>query len=194
MRSSSRRSGAVAAASWFGALVALLAPLAAAGPASAKTTKYTLVGGGNNAPSFLPGAPREVLKVHATSAGSRVSGRLETQGNPPKAQNGQAATFNGHVTCMLVSDNGLRVVVGAYGTAKTSLMGKHKSLPGKYAQLLTLEFGSFGEPFGEPITYTFAVLGSEGEGLPSTSPPQCATASFAKQEDGLSGAFTLTAG
>jgi len=94
--------------------------------------------------------------------------------------------FEGTVTCML--NRGKRVRVGALGRvsleAEFGPEPRRQELPGTYAQVLTVEFGEFANPFeahGRPLTESFGTLGELHEVLPSEGPPICSQGSFAHQ-------------
>jgi len=164
----------LAAMGWAGASVALASP-----------TTYTLSGSGGNGGPFSPDSNTIDASVDASLTRHVAAGSLETSGRPGGGPEGTVYVFNGSVTCMLVEKRGERVIVGAFGTVEVEppLFEKRHKLPGKYAQVLTVEFGEFTDP-EEPtrlLTDSFGVLGTHEEGLKSTEPPTCRGAKFTHQ-------------
>jgi hypothetical protein len=149
-----------------------------ASPASASSTPSVTLSGhvdGNNDPDTS--GVREA-NVEATLTAAGVEGVLSTEGREPANQGlGPFYTFAGKVTCMIVSGN--RVTVGALGEAvehgKRSEGFPEKHL-GSYANILTVEYG----PVGSPAAPHFGMLGTFNQGVPSSKPPDCKTASFAE--------------
>jgi len=163
-------------------MMATLGALAlAAAPAASATATYTLSGSGNNGLPFSPDSNTRDATVDATRTGTVVGGTLETAGREESP--GLFDLFSGSVTCMKVELKGKRVVVGAFG--RVHLEGQ-PDLPGKYAQILTVEFGSFENPVQEKFSSRFAILGGSGQGERSLTPPSCSKASF-KQTSGWGG-------
>jgi hypothetical protein len=145
--------------------------------AALASTTYTLSGSGNNGGRPSPDSETRFVSVHATLSRGVAHGTLETGGNLD-GSGGPFYEFAGHVTCMKVFDKKHKVTVGAHGTV--SFAGT--VLPGKYAQILTVEFGTFEslEPEGETITYTDS-FGASEKGVKSSKPPTCSGASFSEQ-------------
>jgi hypothetical protein len=199
-RSSARQRACVAKCGGmhFVLMLALTTVAPAGALAAAKPVTYTLGGSGSDGFPYSPDSYTRAAEVGAVSKGRLIRGMLETVGNPPgPGGSNHPVRFSGHVTCMTVSDEGRRVAVGAYGSV-TRRHEKLERLPGKYAQILTVEFGEFPnvlEP-SSPLTDTFGVLGAEGEGIKSTSRPNCANATFTAQDTNwtsrLGGGFSLT--
>ena len=140
----------------LGSGVPTLAALGFGGAAAALAAlpTVTLSGEGRNGSS--PDSITASADVNATLSGGLASGTLNTSGRAGGFHETWVA-FNGNVTCMVVE--GKQVTVGALGTASRGPVagpGATK-LPGSYAQLLTVEFGEFKDPYLEysPI-YTAA--------------------------------------
>jgi hypothetical protein len=137
-------------------------PVAVASPPT-----VTLSGQGSD--GFSPDSQTHTVIVNATSTNGVTTGTLFTQG-----RTGNAAVFNhfeGNVTCMVVDGN--RVVVGALGVATEEIFGSIVQKPGKYAQVLTVEFGSFPEA-GKIYTDSWdAQFGEFAEGTAQATPPNC---------------------
>jgi len=132
----------------------------------------------------------KTARVDATLSNGVATGTLSTDGVIESEDNPNA--FSGDVTCMVVQGN--RVVVGALGRAYENLneflfLQPGQSLPpgifelpGRYAQVLVVEFGQFKVPRPLPkeeeeekaASYTFeAQFGRASEGVPSDIPPNC---------------------
>jgi hypothetical protein len=145
---------------WSGASIAL-----------ASSPTITLSGeavAGTEDPHFLHGAT-----VDATLSNGVATGTLKTSG--VIEEEGRRNAFEGEVTCMVAQGN--RVVVGALGRAYELELPPFTGpvqLPVPYAQILTVEFGHFGQLPHEPASFTFAAqFGDRDEGEPSDTPPNC---------------------
>jgi hypothetical protein len=118
------------------------------------------------------------VEVNATTTGGQASGSLYTSGAVESHFEGPWYHFFGEVTCMVVSGN--RVTVGAFGNVTYEDNTGPTELPGTYANILTVEYGSYEEPGYSPPPFTarFHILGKENRGYESATPPDCASASF----------------
>ncbi len=162
-----------------GATVCALALIGWSGAALASPPSVTLSGSSTN--EFTGEHPEARAEVSATLNDGVASGTLSTGGWEPKlgAHHNSFDIFTGNVTCMVV--RGSRVTVGALGTVSVQpLEGPPTTLPGTYAQLLTVEFGEF-EAGRHFLPDSFGSLGEYHEGLLSASPPNCHHASFEHQ-------------
>ena len=146
--------------------------------ASASSTPSLTLSGhvdGNNDPDTS--GIREAF-VEATLTAAGVEGHLYTEGREGGNQGlGPFYTFEGNVTCMIVNRN--RVTVGALGEALhhgTLSEGFPVEHLGSYANILTIEYG----PLGSPAAPHFGMLGTFNQGVPSKTPPDCKSASFAE--------------
>jgi hypothetical protein len=172
------------------ACLALVLCVSAAG-ASTANAKVTLSGYGVDGDS--PDSTCDQMSVSAVRAKHVLAGTLETIGDVKCGSPGDFHIFAGSVTCMKINHD--RVTVGAFGTAEDEYFGTKTKLPGTYAQLLTIEFGSFPNAMGgaEPYTFSFGMLGPADEGIESSSPPSCKHASFSKQRlPSNRGSMTMT--
>jgi hypothetical protein len=158
--------------------------LSEASGALAAPHKQVLSGRGADGSPLSPDSHRNTVVVNARLRNGLARGTLETNGRPAGGPAGTFYSFSGRVTCMTVKRGGRRVVVGALGSFFMSPGGgePHKQ-PGKYVQVLTVEFGFFANPVepANPVTYTFGVLGARDEGLPSNVAPNCGRAAFTHQ-------------
>jgi hypothetical protein len=161
-------------------LCLVLASCGSAATAPAANAKTTLSGYG--ADGLSPDSTCDTMRVSVTRTKGVLDGTLETIGNiacgGPGDDNNR---FVGTVTCMKIHHE--RVTVGAFGTAENEYFGTKTKLHGKYAQVLTIEFGSFPSLMegGEPYTFSFGMVGEHDEGLKSSSPSSCKHASFSDQ-------------
>jgi len=153
-----------------------------AGAGSAPALASTVTISGTAKAGTTPDSNDANASVNATLSGGVASGSLSTYGN----EGGFLApggTFEGKVTCMVVS--GARVTVGAFGIAtREAPGGSEETLPGKYAQLLTVEFGSFPNTVvegGSPFPDSFGGLGPRFEGVSASAAPKCSKGSFKDQ-------------
>jgi hypothetical protein len=150
------------------------------GASAAFASFYSLTGTNSNAQFMSPDSLTREVTVHAYGPGDGgfAFGSLETSGRDLSP--GNFSDFSGHVTCMKVirlHHGRFDVIVGAFGTVSPEAL---PTLPGKYAEILTVEIGSFTSLTG-PASDTFGLIGANGEGLPSAWPPSCKRASFASQ-------------
>jgi len=175
------RSGGVAR--WLAMGLALpiaLAVVGWGGASAALANFYSLTGTNSNQQFMSPDSLTREVTVHAvgTGDGGFAVGSLDTSGRDLVP--GNFSNFTGHVTCMKVvrlHHGRFDVIVGAFGTVSPEA---GPTLPGKYAETLTVEIGSFVSPTG-PASDTFGLVGANGEGVPSNWPPSCRYASFANQ-------------
>jgi hypothetical protein len=184
MRSVGRFVGCVAA------VMGLLALVVA--PAWAIDQPISLIGGDGIHPSD---AESFVLnsRVEATLDEKLASGSLEVE-SKVQEMGIWHYRFRGEVTCMHIE--GKRVTVGAFGTVVKFPIGPppvETPLEGKYADVLTVEFGTFPPyiPGGRAPTDDFAFL-EPLYGVPASEPPSCAHASFEDQWPGYGGAFYMS--
>jgi hypothetical protein len=160
---------------WKGRLLAVAVAICAmacgwAAPALASPPTVTIEGSGSD--GFTPSSSHNHASVNATLSGGVATGTLTTSGS----SNGLGHEFKGAVTCMVI--DGAHTTVGALG--KDRLVpneGPPKSVPGEFAQLLTVEFGKYTDPSQEesPIyTDRFGgMLGEHDEGVESSVAPDC---------------------
>jgi hypothetical protein len=142
-----------------------------AAPALASPPTVTIEGSGTDGSS--PSSVRDKAVVNATLSAGVATGTLETVGIAA----GVGHKFKGAVTCM--STEGAHTTIGALGTDQlVPNEGPPKAVPGEFAQLLTVEFGKYTDPFLEesPIfTDRFGgMLGEHNEGVESSVAPNCA--------------------
>jgi hypothetical protein len=159
--------------------------LAGAGTALAAPTTYTLSGEGSDSFAFDPDSFTLGVTVDASLTKKVASGKLETHSRPMGGPENNEFEFSGSVSCMKIEKKGTRVVVGAYGTVfeDTVVQPESHKLTGKYAQVLTVEFGNFKDP-DEPtqtVTDSFGVVGENLDGIKSTEAPNCKKANFTHQ-------------
>lgn len=169
-------------------LVTVVALCATAGAAWAAPEPVSISGEANDR-GVSPESFVQETSVTATLDGSVASGALKTEAKVGSDLSGHIYNFDGEVTCVL--DRGKRVTIGAFGTVtKSPLMGppEETTLEGKYAQLLTIEFGEFVNPRQgkPPLTFSYGLLHPD-YGVPSASPPSCAHASFKDQMETTGG-------
>jgi hypothetical protein len=142
-----------------------------AAPALASPPTVTIEGSGPD--GFSPSSVSDKAAVNATLSAGVATGTLETVGKA----NETSHSFKGAVTCMAI--DGAHVTIGALGTDQIQpTFGPPKAVPGEFAQLLTVEFGKYTDPFLEesPIfTDRFGgMLGEHNEGVESSVAPNCA--------------------
>lgn len=154
----------------IGVAVVMAAALWAATPAGAQTV--TLTGGGaNNNPATVHTSI--YVTVDASLNAGIPSGTLETSGREGSyLGGGWWYTFTGTVTKMRIV--GHRAIVWAWGTVERMQTGgpEHMVLPGSYAQVLSVKYGSFMSPFENepPLPDEFGVLGQAEQGIPEEDP------------------------
>jgi hypothetical protein len=139
-------------------------------PALASPPTVTIEGSGADGQS--PSSVRDKAAVDATLSAGVATGTLETVG----IASGVGHKFKGAVTCMSIE--GAHATIGALGTDQlVPNEGPPKAVPGEFAQLLTVEFGKYTDPFLEesPIfTDRFGgMLGEHDEGVESSVAPDC---------------------
>jgi hypothetical protein len=173
--------------------VAVLAALAPHGVALATAPSVTLSGAATD--GTTPDGDRDrVTGVRATLSGGVAGGYLETEGKAGDV-GGPYDGFSGTVSCMLVE--GDQITVGALGSAwhlGEAEGAQREQLPGSYAQLLTVRFGDFFvlEPGESPVPSAFGLLGSDDQGIESSTPPDCSTASFTTPFPATNGALHVS--
>jgi poly(3-hydroxybutyrate) depolymerase len=121
----------------------------------------------------------ESAGVDATLSNGVATGSLSTWGLVPNTAY-DWEHFEGSVTCMSVK--GRTVTVGAVGRAFAQ-EGPESELPGLYEQVLSIEFGHFGEQYGpfvnpgEEITSRFRGFGQNDKGfeISAGTTPNCDT-------------------
>jgi hypothetical protein len=163
-----------------GAAVCTLAVIGWSGASTALASAPTVTLSGTDNDGRSPDSTDHIAVVSATLSKGVASGSLSTH---LKATPGRSfspfVVFEGNVTCMDV--DGKRVTVGAFGTDRLSghfseAEKEFQVPPGTYAQVLTVEFGTFPLYHTVPerfATNSFGVLGEHGEGLRSDTPPNC---------------------
>jgi hypothetical protein len=154
--------------------------LSAVTPALASPPSVTLSG---SVTDFLGSPASDTFDAHyeATLSGGVAGGILNTNRRHGDELNGVRYNFKGSVTCMI--DRGSKFVLGALGTVTAEPSnGPPHELTGTYAQLFTIEYGEWAndeEEFGSPFPSRYGgMLGPNGEGVPSTTGPDCTSAKF----------------
>jgi hypothetical protein len=145
--------------------------------ALASPPTITLRGAGSDEPPGDPDGDRDNVSVSATFSNGIATGTMRTEGRRKEGPPGLFNYFEGNVTCMVVQGN--RVVVGALGEAfeqEEQNFARFAQKPGTYAQVLTVEFGTFMGFEGVATDSWDAQFGTFDEGTPAATPPDCGVA------------------